>query len=412
MYYVRQKPALELVEGSDRARHFASILTTKRPGLDEMKAFERMYAELASPIWRSSMRSVCPITWLGVFADKQGVWLIAEHRDRQKVSHGQTAIATLLASLREDVRDNVTRGVLQLDALHAKRIQAWRTVEELRPVPMPPMGSTLAAFKAYNADMREDELVAEEEAMYERRKAQEAKERRWAMGDVSSDDEADAMDVEEPLDSAFALARPDATPQPLALRSPRDVWIKRAREESVIAIFEVGERPSVLQYRRLHREERRASMMRELMLEASSQPDLSHAYQAAHKLMQAGDLPAYVQKRKLHALREFCKEVVLSLDSSAETEVAALPFLARQRIAEVLGNSSLAFDDGCYWLKGFAVCPGKANPRWLTRDRKPWDGREKTLHLFCGHCGWPAVWGRLTQDIHKCLLFAFFEGAD
>ena len=149
-------------------------------------------------------------------------------------------------------------------------------------------------------------------------------------------------------------------------------------------------------------------MMRELMLEASSQPNLSHAYQAAHKLMQAGDLPAYVQKRKLKGLWEFCKEVVLSLDSSAKTEVAALPFLEQQRIAEVLGNASLAFDDGCYWREGGAVCPGKANPRWLTRDMKPWDGREKTLHLFCGRCGWPAVWGRLTQDLEKCVLFAFF----
>ena len=46
---------LQAVPGNER-------MTTKRPGLDEMKAFERMYAELAMSIWRSSMRSACPIT--------------------------------------------------------------------------------------------------------------------------------------------------------------------------------------------------------------------------------------------------------------------------------------------------------------------------------------------------------------
>ena len=155
-------------------------------------------------------------------------------------------------------------------------------------------------------------------------------------------------------------------------------------------------------------------MVKDLVVGMADRPDLSHAYSAAKKMIQDGDLPNYAQRKRLKDLGKFCKAVTLGVDDTAFTDILKLPFVAQSRISQASGKGGFALEDGCHvlaphGLEGDAAfeCKGKQTCKWMVGG-KAWDGQENRLALYCAHCSTPAIYGRLFTDALDCLQYFWY----
>ena len=363
MSYLTEGFTLVSIENHWKSTFFAAVVMETRPPMDELQKMGMFEVKLPE-------RS--PVAWLGAFADESGVLLLMSCK--KPVILGNAKIH-LDAVLKCQGSDKVVKRLLPLDTLHAQRIRAWKTPEDLRPPLRPKSMSRADLFEWLGQGGNLCNIPKSDSGDYD-----------WDAADgVLKGSFKMLADREEPSPE-------DSSEDTLAIRCIPLVeqWQSAAQESAVMFISEAGERPRELCYRSLQKQkERQMLACQELMREMSDNPDLSHAYAAAKQLITEGHLPDWVspKDRRLKRLHEFCQEVTEELGGQCDN----LPKASQSRIEQVLGNDVLA--DGCLMLTSFAdgtPCKGKTTPEW--------EGGPGLFSTTCGHCFMPAAFGRTWYD--------------
>ena len=133
MDFLRNPLSVALVEFSSNHSTFAASLLNERPPWADIQG-----SRAGAALWQESFkdimsRSACPIAWVGLFIDAEGVWLLATANIPQQMSNMKSGLHTLLKpSIPKEQLQEVARTLRSFDELDKDRIAAWETVESLR----------------------------------------------------------------------------------------------------------------------------------------------------------------------------------------------------------------------------------------------------------------------------------------
>ena len=133
----------DLEEGpiaDDKATFFAAEIGTTQEEAGEratmLQEGEGMCMKLAPSMHTYIGRKACPVAWAGYFADEAGIMLLAELKRPNLLGHAKTAMKQMMQEAGEGGRE-IGNSLAQLDSHHAKRIQEWKTPEDLKPTARP-----------------------------------------------------------------------------------------------------------------------------------------------------------------------------------------------------------------------------------------------------------------------------------
>ena len=86
-----------LSEGQGK-RHtvFAAKMLNKRPLWEELQGFRSFTVQWQSNFKESLARKTCPVSWLGIFIDTKGVWVLATSKSPQQVTDMKSSVHTVL----------------------------------------------------------------------------------------------------------------------------------------------------------------------------------------------------------------------------------------------------------------------------------------------------------------------------
>ena len=133
----------------DKATFFAAAIDTAQedaPGSERatmLKRSEGMCMKLSPSMHAYIGRKACPVAWAGYFADEIGIMLLVELKRPSLLGHTKTAIKQMMQEAGEGGRE-IGSTLARLDSHHTKRIQEWKTPEDLKPIARPRDNSTKA----------------------------------------------------------------------------------------------------------------------------------------------------------------------------------------------------------------------------------------------------------------------------
>ena len=165
MEFLRQVPPLELVEHASKHTSFVAELFEPRPDWNAILAYRETMAKLQASIKELAARGRCPFAQLGIYMDHQGAWLLVTAKQEMQLCNARSALSTMLQPLdlyeegvQATLRKRMQKTVRPFDALDKVRLDAWKTMAQLRPVfpkapkpeseELPPEGCSLKQFLA------------------------------------------------------------------------------------------------------------------------------------------------------------------------------------------------------------------------------------------------------------------------
>ena len=84
MDFLRNSLSVALVEPNGKHSVFAANLLHKRPKWAEIEEWRDGAPQLQESFQKILKRSACPVAWVGVFIDTDGVWLLATRKSRSR----------------------------------------------------------------------------------------------------------------------------------------------------------------------------------------------------------------------------------------------------------------------------------------------------------------------------------------
>ena len=139
-FLLSQMPAPQLVECASKHTSFIAELFEPRPDWKTILAYRETMAKLQTSVEKLATRESCPFAELGIYIDHQGACLLATAKVEMQLCNARSAISTLLQplDLYEDStsvksRKRMEKTIRPFDALDKVRVDAWKTVAQLRP---------------------------------------------------------------------------------------------------------------------------------------------------------------------------------------------------------------------------------------------------------------------------------------
>ena len=115
---------------------FAADLFSPRPPFQEILDFQDWAGKLQESLGPLMARKTCSVQWLALFVDEQGAWLMATHKSGQAVNNMRQSLKTLLSGVPKEQQkcvSNALRSLRPLDQEDKSRIDAWQSLDSLRP---------------------------------------------------------------------------------------------------------------------------------------------------------------------------------------------------------------------------------------------------------------------------------------
>ena len=323
MEFLRQVPPIELVEHASKHTSFVAELFEPRPGWDAIVAYRETMLKLQASIEELAARGRCPFAQLGIYMDHQGAWLLVTAKKEMQLCHARSGLSTLLQPLdlyeegQATLRKRMEKTVRPFDALDKVRLDAWKTMAQLRPVfpkapkpeseELPPEGCSLKQFLESVTDS-EDE-------------------------DIGPPTLAIADGVVEPPCPEAGLCEADLALYQEGYAHAYAKWSDDVQHSAVVVMLAVGEVKG-LTYIPCHREERRVQF---LVARLHDLPDLAETVALAVQLAQEGLLPVPTGARaRKKEFLERCQAALKQKNPLAELDVQRLPAQDQRLIALAL----------------------------------------------------------------------------
>jgi hypothetical protein len=358
MDFHREQLTVTLTEEDTGHEHtcFACDLFSPRPPFQEILAFQDWAGKLQESLGPLMARKTCSVQWLGLFVDEQGAWLLAAHKSGQAVNNLRQSLKTLLSGAPKEQQKQISvalRSLRPLDEEDTARIEAWQSLESLRPkVRSTPPAATPAAPQTLDEFLQENDYSEEEGNCEEQQPPPQTLALRQAAG-------------------TLAVCGPSAA---------NLAWTARAQTYATVLLAQTGPSPE-LSYIRCYKESRRHLLLAR-RLRAEGAEDLASAVRLVARMAKDGCVPGHGLQRT----NEFMKRCVSALqvvNPRAETDPSKLPREEQTAVRRALGDEKEPYQ-GCLSEQ----CIDKETV-WATEDL----GDDLKISR-CSSCKMPKAMGR------------------
>jgi len=336
---------------------FADILQP-RPDFATLVAFNGWSAQFRHEMTAIRARKNCPVAWVGLFVDQDGLSIVLHFEHPLMLCHAKTAARNLTRFLVKDMQNALQSNLRPLDELDRTRIDGWCTQMSLRP-----RGKKRARQQA---DENCQSLAKRPKTVAQ------------FLAEDGSDDEESAICDTSTDPSLLSIQDADVSDDVCVLTDPMLNWAHRLKTECTIVVVEVGQRP-VLAWTSCHHEVRRIAFLVRTVQESYNKPILVSVVRVAAAMAKKGSLPPHTGARGRKS--EFLKRCAKALDivnASAEKDVDKLSKEERDTIRLILGNGEPY--SGCF------------NERCL--DQKTTWVEKNVGWVRCSRCNLPKGFGR------------------
>ena len=356
---------------------FLANLLEPRPDFDTIAAYADWGTKVQQEMLASKARKTCPVAWVGLFVDQEGLLIVFHFARKLKLGDAKTAARTMTSFLVEELQEALYANLHPFDELDRRRLDGWVTPISLRP-------EGLGKKRAREEEGGECQTLAKRPKTMAQFLAQ------W------EEDDAEVDCPPAPTVQSIQIARrdPDARCELTTLEQlndPLKVWEYCTRVKCTIVVAEVGERPT-LTFVHCHYEARRLKLIVHAVRDKYERFGMLAVVRVATALATAGAIPGAdgPRARKSEFLKR-CTAALGALDARAETDIDKLPNGDRNAIYKMLGGEEEPYQ-GCY----MEACLNKA-PNWTT----PTPSRPM---VRCGRCQTPMSFGRTwttSRDLLK-----------
>jgi len=382
MAFLRVKPVVSLA-GPGQTQTFIADVFQSRPAFDEIVRSSNAWCNEAVEKMRGAMsRKNCAVTWVQLVIDQHGLLAILRYEHPLALGDAKKAASVILRCLPQEQRCAAEQSLRPMDEVDRNRIQAWQTVESLRPA-----GKKRAREEEAQVVVR---FVRPGESLLPS-PAPAAKSVAEFLAEESSSEEELAPPR---LMLTNGSARVSAEPN---LSDPTSVWEYRAKSEATVIVAEVGERPAQLAYIRCHREPRRQMLLQSKVREEWERPTMPQVIKTAMQLAKDGSFPNVGEHGRKSEFIKRCATALQAIDPSIETDLKKLSAEEQAIIRQALGGDVNTPYDGCL----SAGCLG---------DTTTWEVSNLALSgepfipmSRCTVCKCPKVFGRTVQSIGDIL---------
>jgi len=305
---------------------FADILQP-RPDFATLVAFNGWSAQFRHEMTAIRARKNCPVAWVGLFVDQDGLSIVLHFEHPLMLCHAKTAARNLTRFLVKDMQKAVQSNLRPLDELDRKRIDGWCTQVSLRP-----RGKKRARQQAEE-------------------NCQSLAKRPKTMVQLLAEDSSDEEDLPV-APSLLSIQDADVSDDLCVLTDPMLNWAHRLKTECTIVVAEVGQRPVQLTWVSCHHEVRQIAFLAHTVQESYSRPGLVSVVRVAAAMAKEGSLPDHTgaRGRKSEFLKR-CAKALEIVNANAEKDVKKLSKEERDTIRLILGEGgepySGCFNEGC-----------------------------------------------------------------
>jgi hypothetical protein len=329
---------------------FAADLFSPRPPFDEILGWQQRAAELQEQFKKLTDRTACPIAWLAFFIDGEGALMLATTKAGMQVNNMRSALDKVLGPLPKEQQQAVVDSLRPLDEADKGRLEAWRSLDSLRPKTRPPPAATPAAPQTLEEFLQENDY---------------------------SDDEGGG---DEPPPQTLALRQAGGT---LAVRGPAanwTAWAARAQVYATVVLCRTGPAPE-LTYIRCYKESRRHLLLTRHLKDEGAE-DLAGVVRLVSRMAKEGAVPGHGRQRTCEFLKR-CVSALQAVNPLAETDPGKLPREEQAAVRRAMGDEKEPYQ-GCMSEQ----CLSKETV-WVTEDL----GNDLKLSR-CARCKMPKAMGR------------------
>jgi len=342
---------------------FADILQP-RPDFATLVAFNGWSAQFRHEMTAIRARKNCPVAWVGLFVDQDGLSIVLHFEHPLMLCHAKTAARNLTRFLVKDMQNALQSNLRPLDELDRTRIDGWCTQMSLRP-----RGKKRARQQAEE-------------------NCQSLAKRPKTMVQLLAEDSSDEEDLPV-APSLLSIQDADVSDDLCVLTDPMLNWAHRLKTECTIVVAEVGQRPAQLSWTGCRPEERKLAFLVHTVQESYDRPGLVNVVRVAAAMAKKGSLPDHTGARGRKS--EFLKRCAKAIDivnasaarggsaAYAEKDVNKLSKEERDTIRLILGEGGEPYS-GCF------------NERCL--DQKTTWVEKNVGWERCSRCNLPKGFGR------------------
>ena len=101
MEFLSQVPQMVLSETPGKQSAFCADVFKPRPPFAQIQSFAPWGVSLQNQFEEAMERESCPVAWMGMFVDQEGMMALFHFKHPVILGHAKTAIGTILKSLSE-----------------------------------------------------------------------------------------------------------------------------------------------------------------------------------------------------------------------------------------------------------------------------------------------------------------------
>jgi len=325
MDFLRESFTLTLVESGTKGLSFAADVLDVRPSFTEILGYKQLADELGSKMVVAVARSRSSLVSMDLLMDRDGLIAVFTFNSRVQMSQAKTAVDLVIKAFPQQQRDALIRSFRPLDELDRNRIVAMATLGALRPCvpeakPEPDETDESDDIFCIPGERRPSRKLTEAQCL--------------ALEEGPLDGVESSVDLVWP--HTLTLTDNASVSDILAVQRAKIDWVDLAQMIGTISILSIGS--CKLTYIRCHRESTRVLL---LEAEVRSEHTLSHIYQIAAKMAEAGSLPDPSQTRVLKAeFKKRCIVVLKLTNPTVEFDIKKLPLKDQRNIITALGGVS------------------------------------------------------------------------
>ena len=112
---------------------FLANLLEPRPDFDTIAAYADWGTKVQQEMLASKARKTCPVAWVGLFVDQEGLLIVFHFARKLKLGDAKTAARTMTSFLVEELQEALYANLHPFDELDRRRLDGWVTPISLRP---------------------------------------------------------------------------------------------------------------------------------------------------------------------------------------------------------------------------------------------------------------------------------------
>ena len=133
MEFVQEPLTIGLADGGSKHLSFTAELHDRRPPFEEIESYRAWGHKLREELLVIMSKRVCPVQWVSIFVDEEGVFLLATAKTEVVVGNFKQGLGTVLRSLPKEHQRAVERTLRPIDELDRDRVAAWTIASSLCP---------------------------------------------------------------------------------------------------------------------------------------------------------------------------------------------------------------------------------------------------------------------------------------